>query len=41
MDTEQMIQTVTTIGIAFGLKALGAIVIWVIGRYLVRSSTPV
>lgn len=36
MDTEQMIQTATTIGIAFGLKALGAIVIWVIGRYLIH-----
>jgi small conductance mechanosensitive channel len=35
MDTEQIIQTVTTIGIAFGLKAIGAIVIWVIGRYLI------
>jgi small conductance mechanosensitive channel len=35
MDTEQIIQTVTTIGIAFGLKAIGAIAIWVIGRYLI------
>lgn len=35
MDAEQIIQTVTTIGIAFGLKAIGAIVIWVIGRYLI------
>jgi small conductance mechanosensitive channel len=35
MDLEQIVQTVTTIGIAFGLKALGAIVIWVVGRYLI------
>ena len=36
MDIEQMMQTVTTIGIAFGLKAIGAIVIWVVGRYLIH-----
>ena len=35
MDLDQIVQTVTTIGIAFGLKALGAIVIWVVGRYLI------
>ncbi|MGH7846192.1 MAG: mechanosensitive ion channel family protein, partial [Candidatus Binatia bacterium] len=35
MDIDQIIQTVTTIGIAFGLKAVGAIVIWVVGRYLI------
>ena len=35
MDTNQIMQTITTIGIAFGLKATGAIVIWVIGRYLI------
>src|SRR5262245_37238527 len=35
MDTNQIIQTVTTIGIAFGLKAAGAIVVWVVGRYLI------
>ena len=35
MDLDQIVQTVTTIGIAFGLKALGAIIIWVVGRYLI------
>ncbi len=35
MDINQIMQTVTTIGIAFGLKAVGAIVIWVVGRYLI------
>jgi small conductance mechanosensitive channel len=30
-----MIETATTIGVAFLLKALGAIVIWVVGRYLI------
>jgi small conductance mechanosensitive channel len=36
MDTNQIIQTVTTIGIAFGLKVAGAIVVWVVGRYLIH-----
>jgi small conductance mechanosensitive channel len=31
-----MIQTASTIGIAFALKAIGAIVIWVAGRYLIH-----
>jgi small conductance mechanosensitive channel len=35
MDLNQIIETVTTIAIAFGLKALGAIVVWVVGRYLI------
>jgi small conductance mechanosensitive channel len=35
MDTDQIIQTVTTIGVAFGLKVIGAIVVWVVGRYLI------
>jgi small conductance mechanosensitive channel len=35
MDFNQIIETVTTIAIAFGLKALGAIVVWVVGRYLI------
>jgi len=35
MNTDQILQTVTTIGIAFGLKVLGAIVVWVVGRYLI------
>jgi small conductance mechanosensitive channel len=35
MDTDQIMQTVTTIGVAFGLKAIGAIAIWVVGRYLI------
>ena len=35
METNQIIETVTTIAIAFGLKALGAIVVWVVGRYLI------
>jgi small conductance mechanosensitive channel len=35
MDINQIMQTVTTIGIAFGLKAAGAIVVWVVGRYLI------
>ena len=35
MDFNQIVQTVTTIGIAFGLKVAGAIVVWVVGRYLI------
>jgi small conductance mechanosensitive channel len=35
MDLNKIMETVTTIGIAFGLKALGAIVVWVVGRYLI------
>jgi small conductance mechanosensitive channel len=35
MDFDQIMQTVTTIGIAFGLKVAGAIVVWVVGRYLI------
>ena len=36
MDMNQIMQTVTTIGIAFGLKVAGAIVVWVVGRYLIH-----
>jgi small conductance mechanosensitive channel len=36
MDVNQIMQTVTTIGIAFGLKVAGAIVVWVVGRYLIH-----
>jgi small-conductance mechanosensitive channel len=35
MDANQIVQTLTTIGIAFGLKAVGAIVVWVVGRFLI------
>jgi small conductance mechanosensitive channel len=35
MDANQIMQTVTTIAIAFGLKVAGAIVVWVVGRYLI------
>jgi small conductance mechanosensitive channel len=35
MDFNQIMQTVTTIAIAFGLKIVGAIVVWVVGRYLI------
>jgi small conductance mechanosensitive channel len=28
-------QTVATIGIAFGMKVVGAIIVWVVGRYLI------
>jgi small conductance mechanosensitive channel len=35
MDANQIMQTVTTIAIAFGLKIIGAIVVWVVGRYLI------
>ncbi|HEX2929597.1 MAG TPA: mechanosensitive ion channel family protein [Candidatus Binatia bacterium] len=35
MNMDQILQTVTTIGIAFGLKVVGAIVVWVVGRYLI------
>jgi small conductance mechanosensitive channel len=35
MDFDQIMQTVTTIAIAFGLKIIGAIVVWVVGRYLI------
>ena len=35
MNADQIIQTVTTIGIAFGLKVVGAIVVWVVGRFLI------
>ncbi|HEU4340049.1 MAG TPA: mechanosensitive ion channel family protein [Candidatus Binatia bacterium] len=35
MDINQIMQTVTTIGVAFGMKVVGAIVVWVVGRYLI------
>src|SRR5947207_12772190 len=35
MDMNQIMQTVTTIGVAIGMKVLGAIVAWVVGRYLI------
>src|SRR5262245_54769848 len=35
MDFSQIMQTITTIGIAFGLKVIGALVVWVVGRYLI------
>lgn len=35
MDLNQIMQTVTTIGVAFGMKVVGAIVVWVVGRYLI------
>ncbi len=35
MDMNQIMQTVTTIGVALGMKVLGAIVAWVVGRYLI------
>jgi small conductance mechanosensitive channel len=35
MDLNHIMETVTTIAIAFGLKALGAIVVWVVGRWLI------
>jgi small conductance mechanosensitive channel len=35
MEIDQIIQTVTTIGVAFGLKVVGAVVVWVVGRYLI------
>jgi small conductance mechanosensitive channel len=35
MNWNQIMETVTTIAIAFGLKALGAIVVWVVGRWLI------
>jgi small conductance mechanosensitive channel len=36
MDVNQIMETVITIGVAFGLKAIGAIAIWVVGRYLIH-----
>ncbi len=35
VDMNQIMQTVTTIGVALGMKVLGAIVAWVVGRYLI------
>ena len=35
MDFSQIMQTITTIAIAFGLKIIGAVVVWVVGRYLI------
>src|SRR5262245_3312294 len=35
MDVNKIMENVTTIAIAFGLKAAGAIVVWVVGRYLI------
>jgi small conductance mechanosensitive channel len=35
MDFYQAMQTFTAIAIASGLKILGAIVVWVVGRYLI------
>jgi len=36
MDVNKIMENVTTIAIAFGLKAAGAIVVWVVGRYLIH-----
>jgi small conductance mechanosensitive channel len=35
MDINRIMETITALAIAFGLKALGAIIVWVIGRYLI------
>ena len=35
MDFDQIVTTITTLGIAFGLKVAGAIVVWIVGRYLI------
>jgi small conductance mechanosensitive channel len=35
MDIDRIMETITAIVIAFGLKVLGAIVVWVVGRYLI------
>jgi small conductance mechanosensitive channel len=35
MDFNQAMQTFTAIAIAFGLKIIGAIIVWVVGRYLI------
>ena len=35
MDFNQIMPTVTTIVLAFGWKFIGAIVVWVVGRYLI------
>jgi hypothetical protein len=35
MNANQILQTLPTIGIAFGLKAVGAIIVWGVGRFLI------
>ncbi|HTY54542.1 MAG TPA: mechanosensitive ion channel family protein [Candidatus Binataceae bacterium] len=39
MQINTALQTLTTAGVAFGLQILGAIAIWIIGRWLIRFST--
>ncbi|HZS07405.1 MAG TPA: mechanosensitive ion channel family protein [Blastocatellia bacterium] len=36
MDLNSVLQTITTIGIQIGLKVLGAIIVWIVGRWLIR-----
>lgn len=36
MDLNSILQTITTIGIQVGLKVLGAIIVWIVGRWLIR-----
>ena len=35
LDINQIKQTIATIAVAFGMKVVGAIVVWVVGRYLI------
>src|SRR6185503_15917626 len=36
MDFDNIIETATTLLTAFGLKILGAIAAWIVGRYLIK-----
>jgi small conductance mechanosensitive channel len=36
MDLNSILQTITTIAIQVGLKVLGAIAVWIVGRWLIR-----
>lgn len=37
MNFEQLLSTLKTVGLSLGLKALSAIAIWVIGRWLISA----
>jgi small conductance mechanosensitive channel len=38
MDPSSILQTITTVGVQVGLKILGAIVVWLVGRWLIRMT---
>ena len=38
MNFDRIIETATTSLTAFGLKALGALAVWIVGRYLISMA---